>query len=61
LRPVRRRAYGGLHAMLAGSFHAQGRHAEGLGHGLRALANDPTRVSRLLGYPLRRWRRRRSA
>ena len=61
LRPVRRRAYGGLHAMLAGSFHAQGRYVEGLGHGLRALANDPARVSRLLGYPLRAWRRRRPA
>lgn len=57
LRPSRRRAYGGLYAMLAGSFHAQGRYGEGLGHGLRALANDPSRVSRLLGYPLRRWRR----
>jgi glycosyltransferase involved in cell wall biosynthesis len=57
LRPARRRAYGGLHAMLAGSFHAQGRYADGLRHGLRAIAHDPTRVSRLLGYPLRRWAR----
>ena len=61
LRPLRRRAYGGLHAMLAGSFHAQGRYADGLGHGLRALANDPRRVSRLLGYPRRLFRRWRSA
>ena len=57
LRPMRRLAYGGLHAMLAGSFHAQGRYAEAFGHGLRALAHDPTRIKRLLGYPLRRWRR----
>jgi CRP-like cAMP-binding protein len=61
LRPVRRRAYGGLHAMLAGSFHAQGRYGAALAHGLRALAHDPTRASRLLGYPLRRWRRRRAS
>jgi glycosyltransferase involved in cell wall biosynthesis len=60
LRPLRRRAYGGLHAMLAGSFHAQGRYGAVIGHGLRALASDPTRVSRLLGYPVRAWRRRRS-
>jgi hypothetical protein len=61
LRPVRRRAYGGLHAMLAGSFHAQGRYGAAWGHGLRALANDPARVAALLGYPLRRWRRRRAS
>ena len=58
LRPLRRRAYGGLHAMLAGSFHAQGRYLSATSHGLRALANDPARASRLLGYPMRCWRRR---
>jgi hypothetical protein len=45
--------------MLAGSFHAQGRYGRSLDHGWRALWHDPARVSRLLGYPLRAWRRRR--
>jgi glycosyltransferase involved in cell wall biosynthesis len=59
LAPIRDRAYGGLHAMLSGSFHAQGRYGRSLDHGLRALWHDPTRLSRLLGFPARRWRRRR--
>jgi hypothetical protein len=59
LAPIRRRAYGGLHAMLAGSFHAQGRYGASLSHGVRALWNDPTRASRLFGYPARRWKRAR--
>jgi glycosyltransferase involved in cell wall biosynthesis len=57
LGPLRGRAYGGLHAMLAGSFQAQGRTGPALAHGLRALAHDPSRIGRLLGYPLRRLRR----
>jgi glycosyltransferase involved in cell wall biosynthesis len=57
LRPLRRRAYGGLHAMLAGSYQAQGRLLPAVGHGLRALAYDPSRVGRVLGYPVRRLRR----
>jgi glycosyltransferase involved in cell wall biosynthesis len=61
LAPIRRRAYGGLHAMLSGSFHAQGRYGASLSHGVRALWNDPARVSRLLGYPARRWTRARGA
>jgi glycosyltransferase involved in cell wall biosynthesis len=61
LRPLRGRAYGGLHAMLAGSFHAQGRPGSALAHGLRALAHDPSRSGRLLAYPLRRLRRSASA
>lgn len=57
LRPLRRRAYGGLHAMLSGSFHARGQLLPALGHGLRALAHDPSRVRRFLAYPVRRLRR----
>lgn len=57
LAPLRGRAYGGLHAMLAGSFQAQGRTAEAVRHGLKAVAHDPSRIGRLLGYPLRRLRR----
>jgi glycosyltransferase involved in cell wall biosynthesis len=61
LRPLRGRAYGGLHAMLSGSFQAQGAFAPALAHALRALAHDPSRVGRFLGYPLRRLRRSVSA
>jgi glycosyltransferase involved in cell wall biosynthesis len=58
LAPSRRRAYGGLHAMLSGSFAAQGRYAHAAKHALLALAHDPSRLARFLGYPVRRWRRR---
>ena len=51
LGPLRHRAYGGLHAMLAGSFHAQGRYGAAAAHGLRAVAHDPSRLTRLLGFP----------
>jgi glycosyltransferase involved in cell wall biosynthesis len=57
LRPLRRRAYGGLHAMLSGSYQAQGRLLPAVRHGLRALAYDPSRSGRFLGYPLRRLQR----
>lgn len=57
LRPLRGRAYGGLHAMLSGSFHAQGRLGPAVAHALRALAHDPSRIGRIAGYPLRRLRR----
>ena len=50
-----------LHAMLAGSFQAQGAFGPALAHGLRALAHDPSRIGRLLGYPIRRLRRSASA
>ena len=58
LRHLRGRAYGALHAMLAGSFHAQGRYLPFAGHAVRALLHDPTCARRFLGYSLRRWRRR---
>jgi glycosyltransferase involved in cell wall biosynthesis len=57
LRPLRRRAYGGLHAMLSGSFQAQGRLLPAVRHGLRAITYDPSRIGRFLGYPARRSRR----
>jgi glycosyltransferase involved in cell wall biosynthesis len=57
LAALRGRAYGGLHAMLSGSFQAQGRLGPAVAHGLRALAHDPSRFVRILGYPLRRLRR----
>jgi glycosyltransferase involved in cell wall biosynthesis len=57
LTALRGRAYGGLHAMLAGSFQGQGHLGPAIAHGLRALAHDPSRVGRFLGYPLRRLRR----
>ena len=47
--------------MLSGSFQAQGRFGAALAHGVRALAHDPLRVGRFLGYPLRRLRRRAAA
>jgi glycosyltransferase involved in cell wall biosynthesis len=61
LGPLRGRAYGGLHAMLSGSFHAQGLLGPAVAHGLRAIAHDPPRLGRILGFPLRRLRRSLSA
>lgn len=59
LEPLRRPAYGRLHAVLAGSFFAQGRPWGFLRHAVRALALSPGSAARFLRYPWRRWRRPR--
>jgi len=59
LQPLRRRAYGRLHAVLAGSFFSQGEYGGFVRHAARALALSPANAGRFLRYPWRRWRRRR--
>ncbi|MCC2671069.1 MAG: glycosyl transferase, partial [Armatimonadetes bacterium] len=59
-RPVlRRRAYGSLHRVLAGSFFGAGNHRDFVRHVLRALIFTPGAAGYFLSFPLRRLRRRR--
>jgi glycosyltransferase involved in cell wall biosynthesis len=57
----RRRCYGSLHAVLAGSFFAARRYGKFLRHAAAALLLNPGMAGRFLGYPLRRWGRRGAA
>lgn len=57
-RRLRRRCYGHLHMVLAGSFFTTGRPYEGTRHLLKSLWLTPQHCTRLLGYPVR-WGRRR--
>jgi glycosyltransferase involved in cell wall biosynthesis len=61
VRSLRRRAYGRLHMILAGSYFAAGRRKEFVRCALKSLWFTPGSVSRLLGYPLRRFQRARGA
>jgi len=58
LMRLRRRAYGNLHMVLAGSFFAVGQHRDFVRHTIRSLFLTPQNLSRLLEYPIRRWRGR---
>jgi glycosyltransferase involved in cell wall biosynthesis len=58
VRKLRRRAYGNLHSVLAGSFFAAGQRADFARHAARSLLLTPDNLARFLGYPLRRLRRR---
>jgi glycosyltransferase involved in cell wall biosynthesis len=60
LRSLRRRAYGRLHLVLAGSFFQAGQLKGFASHAARSVALTPSALLRLAGYPLRRLRRRRS-
>lgn len=55
----RRRAYGNLHTVLAGSFFAAGQRREFARHAARSLLLTPDNLTRFLGYPLRKLRRRK--
>ena len=55
---LRRRAYGALHAMLAGSLFHGGYYRSFAAHAARSLALTPEHSGRLLGFPLRALRRR---
>lgn len=57
----RRRCYGNLHAVLAGSFFAARRYGKFLRHTATALFLNPGLAGRFLGYPVRRWSRGASA
>lgn len=58
LRKIRRRCYGNLHAVLAGSYFRAGRYGSFLRHVAKTLWFRPANVSRFLGYPVRRHQRR---
>ena len=54
---LRRRAYGNLHSVLAGSYFVAGQKRDFARHAARSLWLTPDNVSRFLSYPLRRLRR----
>ena len=56
-RALRRRCYGNLHMVLAGSFFRAGQRADFARHALKSLRLTPSNFKALLGYPLRRYRR----
>jgi glycosyltransferase involved in cell wall biosynthesis len=56
---LRRRAYGNLHAVLAGSFFSAGQYGPFLKHATLSLVRTPENAGRFLGYPIRWLRRRR--
>ena len=60
LRRLRRRCYGHLHMVLAGSFLKNGSVWPGVRHLLNGLWTTPENVTRVLGFPVRWWRRRRA-
>lgn len=60
IRGLRRRAYGNLHTVLAGSYFGTGRYGAFLRHAAVGLLLTPENLPRFLGFPLRRLRRRPS-
>ena len=52
---LRRRCYGNLHMVLAGSFFRAGQKTDFARHALKSLWLTPGNVKSLLGYPLRRF------
>jgi glycosyltransferase involved in cell wall biosynthesis len=61
LRSIRRRAYGNLHSVLAGSFFSAGQYTGFIKHTLMSLLLTPGNIGQFAGYPLRRWRRSKLA
>lgn len=58
LASLRRRCYGNLHRMLAGSYFQGGNYQAFLRHTIKALVLAPENAGWFLGYPLRRRRAR---
>jgi glycosyltransferase involved in cell wall biosynthesis len=58
LQRLRRLAYGGLHAMLSGSFFQAGEYRQFARHALASVAERPALIAYFAGYPLRAFRRR---
>ncbi len=57
VQQLRRRCYGRLHMILAGSYFRAGQSAAFLRHALKSLWLTPSNATRLLAYPVRLWRR----
>ncbi|MGV3722828.1 MAG: glycosyltransferase family 2 protein [Actinomycetota bacterium] len=55
---LRRRAYGNLHSVLAGSYFSVGRKQDFVRHAARSLYLTPDNLLRFAGYPLRLLRRK---
>lgn len=58
LTGLRRRCYGNLHRMLAGSYFQGGNYWAFLRHSVQALVLAPENAGWFLGFPVRRWRTR---
>lgn len=58
---LRRRSYGNLHSVLAGSFFSAGQYLGFVEHALKSLLLTPGNISQFAGYPVRQWRRHKSA
>ena len=58
VQPLRRLAYGRLHAMLAGSFFQAGDYWSFLRHAARSLVLTPSSGARFAAFPLRKWQKR---
>ena len=58
LRELRRRCYGNLHMVLAGSFFRAGQRSDFARHALKSVWLTPGNLTHLLGFPLR-WMARR--
>lgn len=59
LQKLRRRAYGSLHSVLAGSFFQAGAYRRFARHAMRSVLLTPERLTYFASYPFRRLRRRR--
>lgn len=58
LAHLRRRCYSNLHMTLAGSYFQAGQYLKFARHAAQSLWLSPSKATRLLGYPARRWQRR---
>lgn len=58
---LRRRCYGNLHMVLAGSFFRSGAYWDFVRHALKSLWLTPNNSARVVGFPARWWTRRRLA
>lgn len=58
LQRLRRVAYGGLHAMLSGSFFQAGEYRQFARHALASVAERPGQIAYFASYPVRALRRR---
>jgi glycosyltransferase involved in cell wall biosynthesis len=56
LRKIRRRCYGNLHTMLAGSFFSIGEYRRFISNAIQAVALTPGNASRFMGFPIRKLR-----
>lgn len=59
-RALRRRCYGNLHAVIAGSYFSAGDFGAFLHHAVRSLIFSPGNIPRFASFPVRRWRYRKT-